>query len=176
MIHPNNSVALVDIDIGEKLIPSWTSFVIQFAALIVLLLVVFIFAYKPIKKLLKKRADYIEDNIKEAEKNRAIAEKNMVQSEETILASKKNAAEIIEKANNQAKANYDASIEQTRQEIIQMKLDAEKDIERSRQDALEEIHDEMVDVALSASSEILKREVNSKDNARLAEEFIEKLD
>ena len=176
MIHPNNSVTLVEIDIGKKLIPSWTSFVIQFAALIVLLLVVFIFAYKPIKKLLKKRADYIEDNIREAEKNRAIAEKNAIQSEETILASKKNAAEIIEKANNQAKANYDDSIEQTRQEIIQMKLDAEKDIERSRQDALKEIHDEMVDVALSASSEILKREVNSKDNARLAEEFIDKLD
>ena len=56
-----------------------------------------------------------------------------------------------------------------------MKKMAEEDIQKSRQEALDDIHKEIVEVALLTSSEILKREVNTKDNARLAEEFIEKL-
>ena len=42
-------------DFTDKLIPNWVSFVVQLAALIVLILIVFIFAYKPVKKIIKKR-------------------------------------------------------------------------------------------------------------------------
>ena len=49
--------------IGQKLIPSWISFVIQLTSFLILLLVVFFIAYKPVKKMLKKRADYIENEI-----------------------------------------------------------------------------------------------------------------
>ena len=58
---------------------------------------------------------------------------------------------------------------------MKLKADAEKDIERSRQEALDDIHKEMVDIALLTSSEILKREVNQEDNSRLAKEFIDRL-
>jgi predicted PurR-regulated permease PerM len=51
-------------EIKAKLIPSWVSFVVQFVALLVLLLIVFVFAYKPVKKILQKRSDYIEQQIK----------------------------------------------------------------------------------------------------------------
>ena len=57
-----------------------------------------------------------------------------------------------------------------------MKDDAQKDIEQSTLDAKDAIRKEMVNLALSASSEILKREINEKDNARLAEEFIRSIE
>ena len=57
-----------------------------------------------------------------------------------------------------------------------MKEAAEEDIQRSQQEALESIRKEMVNLALSASSEILKREVNEKDNARIAEDFIRSIE
>ena len=53
-------------DFTSKLIPNWPSFVTQLAALVVLIIVVIVFAYKPVKKILKKRQDHIEENIKEA--------------------------------------------------------------------------------------------------------------
>jgi len=161
--------------IKDKLIPSWLSFVVQLSALLVLITVVIIFAYKPIKKMLAKRADYIESQIADAEKDKALAKENAIKSEEMIIASRKKADEIIETANIKAEENYNQKIEETRLEILNMKADAEKDIERSRKDALDEIHNEMVDVALLTSSEILKRNVNNQDNERLAKEFIEKL-
>ena len=57
-----------------------------------------------------------------------------------------------------------------------MKADAEQDIIRSREEALDEIHDEIVSVALSATSEVLKREINEKDNARIVDDFIKDMD
>ena len=64
---------------------------------------------------------------------------------------------------------------EAKEEVKEMKLAAQDDIEQAKVDALNDIRNEMVNVALSASKEILKREVDEKDNARLAEDFINRL-
>ena len=161
--------------VKEKLIPSWLSFVTQFGALIVLLIVIFVFAYKPVKKMLTERANYIESNIKDAESMKANAEINEKQSQEMILASKKEASNIIQEANRQGENRKQAMIEEAHDEAERIKKQAEEDIKRSQEEALQSIRHEMVEVALSASKEILKREVNEKDDARLAEEFVNNL-
>lgn len=161
--------------IRNNLIPSWTSFVMQIAAFILLLIVVVFVAYRPVKRILKARQDYIEQEINDAEKDKAAAAINLAQSEERILASKKEASEIIEEAQNQAVLRKEEILADARKQVEKMKKDAEADIARSRQEALDDIHHEMVEVALLTSQEILKREVNQKDDARLAKEFIDQL-
>ena len=161
--------------IRNNLIPSWTSFVMQIVAFIILLLVVIFFAYKPVKKMLKQRQDYIEKEISDAEKSKSAAEMNFNQSQETIVASKKEANQIIEDAQVEAKRQRDEIIEAAKREAIKIKLDAEKDIERSRQEALDDIKNEIVSVALLTSQEILGREINEDDNSRLAKDFIDRL-
>lgn len=159
-------------DFISKLIPNWVSFVAQLAALIVLIIVVIIFAYKPVKKIIEKRKDYIEDNIRQAEISKARASENLLKSEEMVIASEKKANEIIAEASNTAKAERNKILDETAVLVSKMKDDAEAEIEKSKEDAKEEIRKEMVDLALDASSAILKREVNDKDNERLADEFI----
>lgn len=161
--------------IRNNLIPSWTSFVMQVAAFIILLVVVIFVAYKPVKKMLKQRQDYIEQEISDAEKSKSAAAINFAQSQETIIASKKEASQIIEEARIEANKQQEEILADARNQVNKMKADAEKDIIRSRQEALDDIHKEMVDIALLTTSEILKREVNEEDNSRLAKEFIDKL-
>lgn len=161
--------------IKKNLIPSWVSLLMQLAAFIILLVIVVFLAYKPVKKMLKARQDYIEKEISDAEKAKAEAAVNLSQSQEAILASKKQASLILEDATAQAQRRKDEALEQARLEVEEMKRLAQEDIQRSKQEALDEIHKEMVDIALMTSSEILKREVNDEDNARLAREFIDRL-
>ncbi len=161
--------------IQEKLIPNLLSFVVQFLSFLVLILVVFILAYKPVKKILKKRADYIENEIKEARESNLEAEKNVAEAKEMVASSKVQASEIIARAEKQGQERYDMMLASANNEIVEMKKDAEKDIERAKEEAIQDIRNEMVNVALSASEEILKREVDSKDNKRLAEDFINRL-
>ena len=163
-------------DIVSKLIPNWTSFVVQLAAFLVLVAVVFFFAYKPVKKIIKTRQDYIDENIKQSELAKSRANDNIIKSEETLTESHKHANEIIEEAKKDAEAERSRLLEETSALITKMKIDAENDILQSKEEAKEEIRKEMVNLALEASSEILSRNVNTEDNARLADEFIRSLD
>ena len=161
--------------IAKKLIPNWISFVIQFSAFIILLLVVFFFAYKPVKKMLKKRADYIQQEIDQASENHALAMKETNEAKQLLSDSKAEASAIIKNATKQGAVKYEAMMEEAREEVKEMKIAAEQDIAQAKQDALNDIRKEMVNVALAASKEILKREVDTEDNVKLAEEFINRL-
>ena len=160
----------------SKLIPNWTSFVVQLAAFLVLVAVVIYFAYKPVKKIIKTRQDYIEDNIKQSELAKSRANDNIIKSEETLTASHKEANEIIEQAKLDAENERNRILEETSVLVSKMKQNAEADIKQSKEDAKEEIRKEMVNLALDASSEILSRNVNTKDNEKLADDFIRSLD
>ena len=161
--------------ISEKLVPNLLSFVIQFLSFAILLVVVFVFAYKPVKRILKKRADFVENEIKEARENNLTAQRSVDEAKEIVASSKVQASAIIQKAEQQGQEQYDALIAQAKDEVVMMKKDAEKDIERAKEEALQDIRNEMVNGALGASEEILKREVDNDDNKRLAEDFINRL-
>ena len=159
----------------NKLIPNWTSFVAQLLALIFMIIIVIILGYKPVKKMLKKRQDYVESSIREAELNKAQAEQERLMASETVLASQNEASLILKNAKANAEKESAQMLSDTNEQIAKMKLQAEEDIARSKQEALDDIHDEMVSVALAASSELLKREINEKDNARIVEDFIKEM-
>ena len=161
--------------IADKLIPNWLSFVIQFSSFIILLLVVFFFAYKPVKKMLKKRADFIQEEIDQAQKNHAEAVEQTKEAKKLLSDSKAEASLIIENATKKGEEKYEAMMLEAKEEVKEMKLAAQEDIEQVKVDALNYIRNEMVNVALTASKEILKREVDEKDNTRLAEDFINRL-
>ena len=161
--------------ISEKLVPNLLSFVIQFLSFVILLVVVFIFAYKPVKKILKKRADYVENEIKEAHENNLAAQKSIDEAKDMIANSKIQASEIIQKAEKQGQEQYDALLAKAKEDVVVMKNDAQVEIERAKEETIQDIRNEMVKVALSASEEILKREVDNDDNKRLAEDFINRL-
>lgn len=104
--------------------------------------------------------------------NNATARENALKSEEMVLASKREAASIIQNATNQALLERNKIIEETNALVIKMKNDAEADIASSQVEALENIRKEMVSIALDASKEVLGREINEVDNTRLIEDFI----
>ena len=159
-------------DIASKLIPNWTSFLVQLLAFLVLVAGMIYFAYKPVKKIIKTRQDYIEDNIKQSELAKSRANDNIIKSETKLTESHKKANEIIEQAKLDAEAEKTRILEETSLLVAKMKRDAEEDIAQSKEDAKEEIRKEMVNLALDASSEILSRNVNTKDNEKLADDFI----
>ena len=177
MIYEDTGITLpTSDDFVSKLIPNWISFVAQLAALLVLIAVVIFFAYKPVKKIITQRQEYIENNIKQSEADKLIAAQNAKQSEEMVIASQKKADQLVEDARKASLDERNRMVEETNQLIAKMKDDAQKDIEQATLDAKDAIRKEMIDLALSASSEILKREINEKDNARIAEDFIRSIE
>ena len=163
-------------DFISKLFPNVWDALATLLAFIVLLLVAFFFAYKPVKNLIKKRGDYVEGKIKDADEKEEKAKQNLLKSEQRIKDSNVEAMEIVEKAKqdaliekeriaNEAKLAREAEVKKAKEEIAQ-EIEASKD----------EVHKEIVSVALDASKKVLSREVNSKDNEKLIDDFIKDLD
>jgi len=162
-------------DFLDKLFPNPWDALAVFLAFILLLIVVFFFAYKPVKKLLKKRGDYVEDKIKSAESKEQEANKLLSDANEEVKTKKIEAMSIVEKAkedaNKEKQAILDKAKEERQAEVKKAKEEIAQEIEASK----DEIHREIVSVAIDASSKVLEREVTKKDNEKLIDSFIDDL-
>lgn len=163
-------------DFIEKLIPNFWSFLIQLLSLIVLIIFVIIFAYKPVKKILKKRQDYIEGNIRASEEVKAQAIVKEREASELVIAKQKEANQIIIDAKKVAEEKRNEILDSAAKELDEMKIKAVEELKQEELEAKEAIRKEMIDIALDASSILLKREVSSEDNKRLVEDFIKDIE
>ena len=162
-------------DFINKLFPNPWDALAVFLAFIVLLIAVFYFAYKPVKKLIKQRGDYVEGKIKDAESREIESKKLLEDANEEVKAKKVEAMAIVEKAKGEALQERNAILEKAKEEkqaeLKRTKEEIAQEIEASK----DEIHREIVSVAIDASSKVLEREVNKKDNEKLIDSFIDDL-
>lgn len=159
----------------DKLFPSIPAFVIQFVVLIIMIVAVFFLAYKPIRKILDKRKEHIDESIKSASKNKELTEIELRQAKDNVIASEEKANQIVEQAKVEALEAKSKILEGTMLEVEKMKQEADEDIEQSYRDSIDEIKKEIVNVALDTSKEMLKREINEKDNQKIIKEFLSKV-
>ncbi len=162
-------------DVISKLIPKFWPFMIQLTAFIILFIAVFFLAYKPVKKFLKKRNDYVNKNIEESKKNEEKSLEKLKEIDNKLNESYKEAKKIVSDAKKDANVIKEQIVQEAKEEA---KLELEKakvDIENEVKKNKENIHKEMVDIALLASSKILEREVSTKDNEKRVDSFIKDL-
>lgn len=162
-------------DFLDKLFPNPWDALAVFLAFIILLLVVFFVAYKPVKKLLKKRGDYVEEKIKSAESKELEATRLLEDANNEIKEKKIEAMGIVEKAKEDANKERQAILEKAKQEKEAEIKKAKEEIAQEIEASKDEIHREIVSVAIDASSKVLEREVTKKDNEKLIDSFIDDL-
>ncbi len=163
-------------DFTSRIFFNLWDFLATFLAFLVLVFVGFYFCYKPVKAFIKKRQDYIQSNIDEAEK-REESSRNIISDAENIKSkSKKEALLTIKKAEDDALKVKDEIIFEAKKEVEKMKDDAKKEIAKEIEASKDDIHRQIVDVALEASSKVLNREIKDEDNHRLIEDFVKDIE
>lgn len=160
-------------DFISKLFPNgYWDFLIQLLAFVVLILAVFFIGYKPVKRMLEKRREAVHSMIEDAKANQKVAREAALQKDETIARGKEEANAIILEAKKQAQAEAALILSKAEEEAALKRKKADEDIASAKERSKREIHDEIIDVALSASAKVLGREVTSKDNEELLREFL----
>ena len=162
-------------DLTEKLFPNPWDALAVFLAFVVLLIAVFYFAYKPVKKLLKERGDYVEGKIKSAEEREQKSQQLLSDANEEVKAKRIEAMGIVEKAKEDAQKERAAILEKAKEEKAEEIKRTKEEIAQEIEASKDEIHREIVSVAIDASSKVLEREVNKKDNEKLIDSFIDDL-
>jgi F-type H+-transporting ATPase subunit b len=158
-------------DFLDKLIPNFWSFLINFLALIVLFVALYFIAYKPIKKYVNARKDYVEHNVHDSEVAKTLYEKKAAESDAIIADAKAQANDIIAKAKADAAVAADRIVQDAQSSAKARQQAADEAIRQAEEKSQRAIHDEIVNVALEASRQVLGREVNQEDNAKLVSDF-----
>lgn len=162
-------------DFLKKLIPNFWSFVINFVAMIVLFIAVYFLAYKPVKKYVNARKDYVEHNLRDSEQAKAMNEAKVAEGDQIIADAKAQANAIVTKAKADATSSSEAIVAEAEKEAQTRQKAADEAIKQAEEKSRREIHDAIVNVALDASKQVLGREVNSEDNAKLVSDFADEV-
>ncbi|MCI2111518.1 MAG: ATP synthase F0 subunit B [Bacilli bacterium] len=169
------STPITSDDILKKLFPNGWSFLINFLALIVLFLAVYFIAYKPVKKNIEARKDYVEHNIRDSEKAKAINERKAAESDRLIEDARKEGARIVGKAKANAEVSAKAITDEAMAEAVRKKKDADLAIAQAEEASKEKVRREIVDVALAASKQVIGRELGKSDNEKLVSDFVKEV-
>lgn len=162
-------------DFVSKVFPNIWAFLVQLLSFIIMSIIVIKFAYKPVKKFLAQRREYVEEHLSKAEEATKKAEDNVKETEKNLALSNKKALQIIEDAKKEAEKQKQEILLQAKVEANNKMIQVQQDIEKEKQKAVQEVHDDVVNLALEASKTLLTREVNSLDNQKFLNDFVDEL-
>lgn len=160
----------------NNMLPNLYVTLMQLLLFIVTIVIFILLAYKPLKKKLKQRQDFINKNIEDSIDKNKKADENIKRSQEVILESQKKAVDIIQDAQMTAEYNLSRAQKELQVTIENQKNQAHKDIEAEREKMLKEAQNQIIESAIDTSKEILKREVKLEDHKKFVDDFIKELD
>jgi F-type H+-transporting ATPase subunit b len=146
--------------------------VIAAANFVVFIVLMWQFAFKPISKMLADRQARIEQGLKDAEQAKRDRESAEQERLTALGEARREANDILTRAQKVAQETRDADIAATRQELERMRTRATDDIAAEKTRALAELRSEVADLALQAAGRVVRETMTDQRQRRLVEEFL----
>ncbi|WP_047981136.1 F0F1 ATP synthase subunit B [Ornithinibacillus contaminans] len=148
---------------------------VQLVFFAILLLLVAKFAWGPVVDMMKKREDYVANEIEAAEQSRIEAETAAKQAQEQLNQTKLEAQKIIEDAKSAGVKQEQDIIESARQEAERIKKSAQADIRNEKEKALQALQDQVASLSVLIASKVIEKELSAQDQEKLINEYIKEV-
>lgn len=152
----------------------WT-FIAQILNLFIQLYLFKRFLFKPIKDIIAKRQQEVDEIYDEANQANADAQSAKSGYEAHLQQASAEAQAITERALNNARTQSEALLSAAQSEAAAIKQKAESDIALERRKATEQMKGEISELAVSIASKVVRKELNPADHEQLIEQFIDDL-
>lgn len=140
--------------------------------LIIFFVLMKVFLFKPIKKTLDKRKELLDNQFKEADDTKQEAEKLKLQYEQQLIGVEDEKAQIISKTREDARAEYDKTIDRARSDAQKIKADAAKTARIQAESTKRAVKEEIANVAIQAAEKVVGREVSAQTDSDIFDEFL----
>lgn len=130
------------------------------------------FLFKPIKKVLDKRQELLDEQFKNAENTNAAADQKMADYEGRIANVEAEAEQIISDAKDSAKVEYGKIMDRAEDDAKKLKEDAQKQIAIDTENARKAAKEEIASLAMQAAEKVVGASVDSKTNSDILDEFL----
>nr|CRH07530.1 ATP synthase subunit b [Candidatus Magnetococcus massalia] len=144
--------------------------VLSFLALLLLLKK---FVVPAITDVLDARAAQIEEELNSAETKRQEAEKLLAEQRAEIQAEREKIAQMLESARKEAEATREQAVADLEAELDKQKSQATQEIETARRQAMAEVRDTAVEVAMAVAEKMISKAVDKTEANKLADAAIQ---
>ena len=131
-----------------------------------------LFLFKPIKKVIDKRQEMINNEIESARRTNEIADEKLADYESRIADVQNEADKIIESAREEAKAEYGIILDRAENDAQKLKEDARKQMDAEAQAIRRSAREEFASLALEAAEKIVGKNVDASTNSDIFDEFL----
>ncbi len=139
-------------------------------------LVFFLLAWKiaiePVGERLQERRERIEQGLKDADAARRDRETAADQRQAVINEARREASEIVQRAQKVADETRDKGVADTQLEIDRMRERAVSDIDAERKRALADVRNQVAELALAAAGKVVGETMSDEREKRLVDEFL----
>jgi F-type H+-transporting ATPase subunit b len=146
--------------------------VIAAANFVVFLVLLYVFALKPVARMLEDRRSRIEQGLRDAEQARTDRDNAEAERVSTLAEARKEANDILSRAQKVAQESRETDIAATKQELERLRERAAEEIEAEKQRAIAELRGEVADLALAAAGRVVGESMNDERQRRLVGEFL----
>ena len=146
--------------------------IIAAANFVIFLAIIWKFAFNPISKILLDRKERIEQGLKDAEQARRDRESAEAERVAALQEARREANEILARAQKVAQDSRDADIAATKAELERLRERAAAEIESEKQRAITDLRNEVADLALSAAGKVVGETLTGERERRLVAEFL----
>jgi F-type H+-transporting ATPase subunit b len=134
--------------------------------------IIWTFAFKPVSAMLADRKSRIEEGLKDAEQARRDRENAEAERVATLGEARREANDILTRAQKVAQETRDADIAATKEELERMRVRAAAEIEAEKTRAIADVRAEVADLALLAAGKVVGETMSDARQRRLVEEFL----
>jgi len=154
-------------------IPSLIAYLVNF---IILLGILFLFAYKPVLKALDARSERIRESLEAADRARDEAATSRTAIEEQINEARRQGQQMLDQAREAADRYREEEMARARQEAQDFADRARGDIQRERDAAVAEVRANFGDLAITAAERVIRRSLDRQAHQELVAQVLEEGD
>lgn len=145
------------------------------AQIVNFLLILFLlnrFLVGPIVRIIEERRARIDQGLHDAEQARNDREQADKERSAALHEARREASEILTRAQKVAQETRDADIAATREELERLRARATEEIEAEKAKALADLRSEVADLALAAAGKVVRETMTGDRQRRLVDEFL----
>jgi F-type H+-transporting ATPase subunit b len=151
-------------------------FIWSVVTFLILVALLYKFAFGPLVKLQKARQDDISQSIHDAEQLRDEAQGLLANYKQQLAEAREEGAAILDRARKAGESTKAEVLEEARVQAEAALAKAREQIERDTNQALQKIREEVADLTVAATEKVARTSLSEKDQLRLIQEAINEID
>ncbi len=130
------------------------------------------FLFKPVQKVMNERQAQVDRIYGDANQSKAQAEQMKQEYEQKLASAREEADGLVRNAVQTAQKRSDQMVSEASAQASRIKQKADEEIAQQKKKMLQDVRDEISDLAVEIASKVVEREISPRDYDGFVDEFI----